>query len=89
MTENKLFLKTVKPSLTDRTLKDERTSLVENIKVVSDESELVKMFSRYFENIVQNLRIDGHTNTSSDNVAVTVRQAIEKYQNHPSIKVIR
>ena len=47
------------------------------------------MFSRYFENIVQNLRIDGHTNTSSDNIAVTVRQAIEKYQNHPSIKVIR
>ena len=70
-------------------MKDERISLVENIKVVWDESELVKMFSRYFENIAQNLRIDGHTNTSSDNVAVTVRQAIEKYQNHPSIKVIR
>ena len=36
--------------------------------------------------INENLGIDGLTNTSSDNDAVTIRQAIEKYQNHPSIK---
>ena len=88
-TENKLFWKTVKPSFTDKTLKDERITLVENNKVVSDESKLVEIFSKYFGNIVQNLGIDGLTNTSSDNDAVTIRQAIEKYQNHPSIKVIR
>ena len=29
------------------------------------------------------------TNISSDNDAGTIRKAIEKYQNHPSIKVIR
>ena len=28
-------------------------------------------------------------NVSSDNDAVTIRKAIEKYQNNPSIKVIR
>ena len=89
ITENKLFWKTVKPSFTDKTLKDERITLVENNKVVSDESKLVEIFSKYFGNIVQNLGIDGLTNTSSDNDAVTIRQAIEKYQNHPSIKVIR
>ena len=89
ITENKLFWETVKPSFTDKTLKDERITLVQNNKVVSDESELLKIFSKYFGNIVQNLRIDGLTNTSSDNDAVTIRQAIEKYQNHPSIKVIR
>ena len=88
ITENKLFLKTVKPSFTDKTLKDERMTLVENNKVVSDESKLVQIFRKYFGNIVQNLGIDGLTNTSSDNDAVTIRQAIEKYQNHPSIKVI-
>ena len=64
-------------------------TLVENNKVVSDESELVEIFSKDFGNIVQNLGIDGITNTSSDNEAVTIRQAIEKYQSHPSIKVIR
>ena len=77
ITENKLFLKTVKPSFTDKTLKDERITLVENNKVVSDESELVEIFCKYFGNIVQNLGIDALTNTSSDNDAVTIRQAIE------------
>ena len=89
ITENKLFWKTVKPSFTDKTLKDERITLVENNKVVSDESEFVEIFSKYFGNIVQNLGVDGLTNDSSDNGVVTIRQTIEKYQNHPSIKVIR
>ena len=82
-------MKTVKPSFTDKTLKDERITLVENNKVVSDESEFVEIFSKYFGNIVQNLGVDGLTNDSSDNDVVTIRKTIEKYQNHPSIKVIR
>ena len=88
ITENKLFWKTVKPTFTDKTLKDERITLVENNKVVSDESKLVEIFGKYFGNIVQNLRIAGLTNISSDNETVTIRKAIEKYQNYPSIKVI-
>ena len=59
-------------------MKDERINLVENNKVVSDEIELVEIFSKYFGN-----------NISSDNDDVTIRRAIEKYQNHPSIKVTR
>ena len=82
-------MENLKPSSRDKSLKGERITLVENNKVVSDESKLVEIFSKYFGNIVQNLGIDGLTNTSSDNDAVTIRQAIEKYQNHPSIKVIR
>ena len=74
ITENKLFWKTVKP-FTDKTLKDERITLVENNKVVSDERELVEIFSKYFGNIVSNLGIDGLNNTSSDNDAVAIRQA--------------
>ena len=70
-------------------MKDERITLVENNKVASDESNLVEIFSKHFGNIVENLGVDGLTNTSSDNDAVTIKQAIEKYQNHPSIKVIR
>ena len=73
ITENKLFRKIAKPSFTDKTLKNERITLVENNKVVSDESELLEIFSKYFGNIVQKLGIDGLTNTSSDNDAVTVR----------------
>ena len=47
----------MKPCLTDKTLKDERITLIENEKVVSDERELVKMFNEYFSNIVSNLDI--------------------------------
>ena len=52
ITKTKLFGKTVKPSNTDKILKDERITLVENNKVVSDESELVEIFCKYFGNIV-------------------------------------
>ena len=54
-----------------------RIALVENNKAVSDESELVEIFSKYIGNIVQILGIDGLTNISSDNDAITIRQAIE------------
>ena len=54
-----------------------RIALVENNKAVSDESELVEIFSKYIGNIVQILGIDVLTNTSSDNDAITIRQAIE------------
>ena len=55
VTDNKQFWKTVKPCLTDKTLKDERITLIDNEKVVSDEKELVKIFNEYFSNIVSNL----------------------------------
>ena len=70
-------------------MNNERIALVENNKIASDESKLVEIFSKYFENIVQNLGIDGLTNISSDNDAVNIRKSTEKHQNYPSIKVIR
>ena len=70
-------------------MKDERITLVENNNVVSEEDKLVEIFSRYFENIVKNLGINGLTNIFPDNDAVTIRKAKEKYQNHPSVKIIR
>ena len=40
VTHNKQFRKTVKPCLTNKTLKGERIRLIENEKVVSDERDL-------------------------------------------------
>ena len=45
VTDNKHFWKKVKSCLTDKTLKDERITLIENDKKVSDERELVKIFN--------------------------------------------
>ena len=47
----------MKPCLTDKTLKGEKITLIENEKVVSDERELVKIFNEYFSNTVPNLNI--------------------------------
>ena len=43
ITDNKLFWKTVKPSFTDKTLKDERITLVEKNEVISDDVKLVEI----------------------------------------------
>ena len=40
VTHNRQFRKTMKPCLTDKTLKGERIRLIENEKVVSDEGDL-------------------------------------------------
>ena len=45
VTDNKQFWKKVKPCLTDKTLKDERITLIENDKKVLDERELVKILN--------------------------------------------
>lgn len=59
MTKNKPFWKTVKASFRAKTLKNEKVNLVKTNGVISDESKLVKIFSKYFRNIIQNLVIDG------------------------------
>ena len=78
-------MENLKPSSRDKSLKGERITLVENNKVVSDESKLVEIFSNYFGNLVLNLEIDLVTNIRKK----TLRKAIEKYQIHPSINIIR
>ena len=56
-TDNKEFWKTVKPCLTDKTLKGEGITFIEYEKVVSNKRELVKIFNEYSSNISPNLDI--------------------------------
>ena len=53
--DNKQFWKTLKPRLTDKTLRDDKITLIENEKVVSDEKVLVSIFNECFSNVVSNL----------------------------------
>ena len=66
-------------------MKDETITVAENNRLASDEKEL-EIFSKYFGNIVQNLRADGLTSIFRDNTAVYWKN---QYQNHPSIDVMR
>ena len=87
VTENKQFWKTVKPCLTDKTLKGERITLIENEKVVSDERELVKIFNEYLSNILPNLDIQRPPSITLYHDPVL--RAIKKFENHPSIQYTR
>ena len=87
LTENKQFWKTVKPCLTDKTLKGERITLIENEKVVSDERELVKIFNEYLSNIVPNLDIQRPPSITLHHDPVLT--AMKKFENHPSIQYTR
>ena len=49
----KHFWKTIKPNITDKVLKDEKITLVENDEVITVEVDLAKIFKDHFENIVE------------------------------------
>ena len=53
VTGNKHIGKTVQPSLSNKTLRNERITLTENGKVVSDKRELVKTSIEYFQILYQ------------------------------------
>ena len=54
----KHFWKTIKPNITDKVLKDEKITLVEDDEVITVEVDLAKIFKDHFENIVESLHIE-------------------------------
>ena len=77
----------MKPCLTNKTLKDERITLIDYKKVMSDERELLKIFNEYFSNIVLNLDIERPPNITLHHNLVL--NAIRKFENHQSILEIK
>ena len=55
--DNKTFWKTIKPNFTEKTIKDQKITLVEKETVISEDSELAEVFNNYFGNVVKNLNI--------------------------------
>ena len=56
--DKRKFWQTIKPNFTDKTLKDERITLAEGGKVITEEKDAVKLFKDHFEKIVETLKID-------------------------------
>ena len=87
ITDNKKFWKTVKPCFSDKYIKAEKITLIEEENIVSDDKEVAKIFCEFFGNIVKNLDIAMPTQflQYSENISNPVEKAIKKYENHPSI----
>ena len=83
ITDNKSFWKTVKPSFTEKTLKDEKIVLVENDTTFSEENEIAEIFRSYFDGIVDGLNIK-RCEISKEHSDPTLN-AIRTFEKHPSI----
>ena len=72
VTDNKNFWKTVKPYLSDKSVKCDKINLNENGELLKSESEIVKVFNNFFSNIVKNLKIPEYKNlnTNMENVKI-------------------
>ena len=87
ITDNKSFWKTVKPSFTEKTLKDEKIVLVENDTTFSEENEVAEIFRSYFDGIVDDLNIK-RCEISKEN-SDSILNAIKTFEKHPSILKIK
>ena len=87
ITDKSKFWQTVTPNFTDKTLKDERITLVDGDKVITEEKDVVKKFKEIFEKIVDTLKI--YRPILSDLSDNPVLNAIENFSNHASVLKIK
>ena len=78
-TDNKLFWKSVKPLLSDKSRIRDRINITE--------SETAENLNSFFSNIVKNLNISRYS--EFDPVTDPILKAIFKYKDHPSILAIQ
>ena len=87
ITDHRKFWQTIKPNCTDKTLKDERITLVNGDKVITEEKDVVKIFKDHFEKIVETLKIDRPILSDlSDDPALN---AIENFSHKASVLKIK
>ena len=55
---DKEFQRTIKPFLSDKIMVQTKTSLVEKGKLLSNETKVVEIFSKFFENSINKLCIN-------------------------------
>ena len=91
VSDNKLFWKTVKPSLSEKINARERISLNENGKIVKTGKDTAEVFNNFFGNIVKNFNISQYSDFDPiiEKVKDPTLKAILKYEKHPSILAIR
>ena len=91
ITDNKQFWKKIKPFLSEKSKVTSKIKLKDKNKIIPNDDKVAEEFSTFFENLVKSLNIKprnlslGNTTNLSDPVEI----AIKKFENHPSVQVIR
>ena len=89
--DNKTFWKTIKPHFTDKGVNHDSITLVQNEETISDNKEISETLSNFFSEVVTNLNLP-HYDDPTVNIEFMddpVARAVEKYKNHPSIRLIK
>ena len=91
VTDNKLFWKSVKPLLSDKSRIRDRINISEKGKILKTESETAESLNSFFSHIVKNLNISRYSEFDpvTENIADPTLKAIFKYKDHPSILAIQ
>ena len=91
VTDNRQFWKTVGVLFKDRGNDSSNFTLIENSKLVTEDKELGEIFNNHFASLVPNMKLQISETLTSDtqHILDPVQKAIEKYKNHPSIKIIK
>ena len=91
VTNNKLFWKSVKPLLSDKSRIRDRISISEKGQILKPESETAENPNSFFSNIRKNLNISRNSefDSATENIADPTFKAVFKYKDHPSILAIR
>ena len=89
--DNRKFWKTVKPMLSNKFVNNEKITLVDNEKIITNDKEIAKVLNDFFSNIIKTLNIPkkDHTDSIVENVRDPTLKAILKYRKHPSILAIK
>ena len=90
VSDNKLFWKVIKPSLSDKSYVKEQINLVEKGEILKKDLDTADVLNTFFGSIVKNLKINAYSNFDSmiNHVKDPNLRAILKYKDHPSILAI-
>ena len=91
VSDNKLFWKVIKPSLSDKSCAKDQINLVEKGEILKTDLETAEVLNTFFGNIVKNLEINQYSNFDPviNHVKDPTLRAILKYKDHPSILAIQ
>ena len=91
ITDIRTFWSTVKPSFMDKSNNKQNITLLIDDKIICDKQNIVDSFNKYFSNIVEGLGIynDFSYLSETKHINDTIFAAICKYENHPSIMLLK
>ena len=89
--DDKQFWRTVKLLLSDKSKSNEKITLVEDNKIISEDKDNTELLNFFFSNAVKNLKIPefSDSNPLAESIPHPIFKGILKYKNQPSIIAIK